>query len=460
MTRGPRALASELEVDVKTKKCWAALRLGGLACAALCGVEAAWAARVLTLEGAVRAALQAHPNIAASRALDRAQVARVGEAFAGYLPSVGYNFNYTRRTANCVNQPANFPCDAVPRPNAGYDTFNFWSAGVAVVQPIWDFGRTSNAHEAAKLGARATRAQVRASRFQVALDTKAAFFNVLAQGALVQVARDALAQQRATLAQAEGFVRAGTRTRIDAAQAEAEVATAELNLLRAENAQRQAKAVLLGAMGEPAEDLSFELEAPARRPLVEESLPISELVRRASASRPDLHALEAEALRLEANIGVARAGYWPQLALQVGPTFAGTEIANLSTNFAATVTLSVPGGSVNPYFTHQQTAEFRALATAARAQATRLRNEIHLEIQNARLTLETAKRVVLTADRAIAAATERLNLADGRYRAGAGTLLERSDAQVALVSAKGARVQAEYEVEVARAQLVRAIGLD
>ena len=418
------------------------------------------AERVLTLEAAVQAALRAHPSVALAQAQNEAQGARVGEAFAGYLPSVGYNFNYTRRTANCVNQPASFPCDSVPRPNAAYETFNFWSAGVSVVQPLWDFGRTSNAHEAAKLGARATLAQVRASRFQVALETKLAFFNVLAQARLVLVNREALRQQREHLAQAEGFVRVGTRTRIDAAQAEAEVANAELAVLRAENAERQAKVALLGAMGEPSSSDAFRLAAPAPKGLAEEAMPVADLARRAVASRPDLHALEREAQRQEANIRVARAGYWPQLALQVGPTFAGTDLPGLSTNFAATVTLTVPGGGFNPYFTRQQVAEFHANARAARALATRLRNEIHVELQQARLALDTAKRVVVATVRVIEAASERLSLADGRYRAGAGTMLELSDAQLAVNSARASRVQAAYDVEVARAQLARALGLD
>jgi outer membrane protein len=55
-------------------------------------------------------------------------------------------------------------------------------------------------------------------------------------------------------------------------------------------------------------------------------------------------------------------------------------------------------------------------------------------------------------------ARERLRLAEGRYQAGAGSLLELSDAQVALTAAAAQQVRAEYELAAARAALLRALG--
>jgi outer membrane protein len=65
---------------------------------------------------------------------------------------------------------------------------------------------------------------------------------------------------------------------------------------------------------------------------------------------------------------------------------------------------------------------------------------------------------VLAADEALLNARERLRLAEGRYQAGVGSVIELGDAQVALTNAAAQKVQADYNVSTARAQLMKAIG--
>jgi outer membrane protein len=49
-------------------------------------------------------------------------------------------------------------------------------------------------------------------------------------------------------------------------------------------------------------------------------------------------------------------------------------------------------------------------------------------------------------------------LAEGRYDAGVGNVIELGDAQVALTSAEVQAVQADYNISSARAQLLNALG--
>ena len=58
----------------------------------------------------------------------------------------------------------------------------------------------------------------------------------------------------------------------------------------------------------------------------------------------------------------------------------------------------------------------------------------------------------------LANARERLRLAEARYRAGVGSIIEMGDAQVAMVTASSQSVQAEYSLATARSQLQRALG--
>lgn len=428
----------------------------GFVCALAPGAGAA--ERVLSLDLALRTSLANHPSIAVTLQAERASEARVGQAFAGYLPSVAYNLGYTRRTANCVSQPGSFSCDSLPNARAGFDTFNFFQAGVSIVQPLWDFGRTDHGHSAARVGVEAAREQGRATRYGLVQDVKLAYYNVLAQQELIKVAEENLAQQRKHLEQAEGLLAAGTKTRIDVAQSLSDVANAELALIRSRNNHQNAKIALLSTMGESQSGTDYTVEALFAPPLEEETLPTESVLQAAETGRADLRALLAQARQQDASILAARSNYWPALSLQFGPTFGGTSVGSLSTNFAATVTLSVPGSGFNPYYTYHQVAELHATARAARATASKLRNELRAEVQTARFALASAKQAIAASERALAAARERLELAEGRYAAGTGTMLELSDAQTALVQSRAARIQADYDISVARAQLTKALG--
>ncbi|HET6369741.1 MAG TPA: TolC family protein, partial [Nitrospiria bacterium] len=55
-------------------------------------------------------------------------------------------------------------------------------------------------------------------------------------------------------------------------------------------------------------------------------------------------------------------------------------------------------------------------------------------------------------------AEENLELANGRFQAGVGTSVERTDAQVTLANAKTTQVQALYDYRVAEANLEKAMG--
>ncbi len=108
--------------------------------------------------------------------------------------------------------------------------------------------------------------------------------------------------------------------------------------------------------------------------------------------------------------------------------------------------------------TRGQVREARANATALDAQSEQLAQQIRLELEQARLSVRAAGATLGASEEAADAARERLTLAEGRYQTGVGSLLELSDAQVALTTALGQRVQSEFQLAAARSQLLRALG--
>jgi outer membrane protein len=95
---------------------------------------------------------------------------------------------------------------------------------------------------------------------------------------------------------------------------------------------------------------------------------------------------------------------------------------------------------------------------AARAQLAQTRQQVRFDVTQALLGVQAAKVSVATAKEVEVNARERLRLAEGRYQAGAGSIIELQDAQVAENSAAAQVVQAEYQLSVARVSLRRAMG--
>ena len=102
--------------------------------------------------------------------------------------------------------------------------------------------------------------------------------------------------------------------------------------------------------------------------------------------------------------------------------------------------------------------EARALTAALRAQYEMQRQQVRAEVEQARLGVRAAKAAIGAAQEAAANARIRLTLAEGRYQAGVGSVIELSDSQVALTTASAQEVQARYNLATVRARLLQALG--
>jgi len=217
------------------------------------------AARVLTLDEAIATALAHQPQLRQARASTEAARARADIARAPLLPQVTLSGQYRRTTANVVGNPGITGLNTTTR-DPSFDTYNFFQFGVTVSQYIWDFGQTTGRWRAAQASARVQAEAERTTRQQVILGARTAYFAVRATRDLTAVARDTLANQERHLGQIQGQVAVGTRPDIDLAQARSDRATAEAQLITAENNYATAKAQLALALG-LADAGDYEVEA-------------------------------------------------------------------------------------------------------------------------------------------------------------------------------------------------------
>jgi outer membrane protein len=440
--------------------------------AALAGVVLGAApSRIITLEEALATARKNQPQLRAAQASIRASEARVGQAEAAFYPRLDATAQYQRTTANFVMTPtfAKSPLaigvagQPPPfSPSTSFHTVDYYLFGATAQVTLYDFGRTGGGFDAAKSAEHASRAELGTQEQTIALNVRTSYFNVLASKELVYIGDQTVKNQSKHVNQIQQFVEAGTRPKIDLTSAELNLANAELTLVRAQNSLSLSKVFLNNAMGIEG-PIDYDVDVPAAGATTSESESIDALVEESVAARPEIKRIDSQLEQLHAQRAIARAAYFPSF-------FAATNLSGATVDLLPSRSTVFPLGT-NWYLgvgfnwslfagfqTREQLAEVEANVETLMAQRDSLRQAIRSDLEQQLLSVEEGKRRLEVAERAVRTAEERLRLAEGRYQAGTSDVLELDDAQITDANAKAQRVQAQYDLAIARARLSRAVG--
>ncbi len=420
-------------------------------------IVAAAAARVLTLADALHLANINQPVIRQAHATTAAQAARVDELRAPILPQLTGTASYQRTTANFVFRPGATPTTASMMANTSstFNTFNFWNFGLTLTQFIWDFGQTTERWNSSKQTLKAQEETERNTRLTIEAQVRTAYFTARANKALVDVARETLANQEKHLGQIEGFVKVGTRPEIDLAQAKTDRANAAVQVITAENGYETAKAQLNQAMGLE-QSTDYDVADENMEAVTDEDAGIDKLLEDAIKTRPDLISLEYQIRAQKMIVRSVQGAYGPSIGASMTLNDAGTDITQMGWNWNAQITLTWP--LFQGLLTWSQVKEQKAILEQVTAQRDAVRQQVRLDVETARLAVRAAKAAIGASAEALINARERLRLAEGRYAAGVGSVIELSDAQVALTTAAAQKVGADYNLASARALLLKALG--
>jgi outer membrane protein len=408
--------------------------------------------QVISLADAEAATRKNLPSLRSAQASTDAAKARVDQSFSGFLPQVnasaGYQFGASNRE---VIQVVGGGTTGVVS-----NTTRRFNGSINASQLIYDFGRTQGRYNASKETAGAQEDSQEQVLQDSLRDVRTAYFNVLTQKALLGVARQTLQSEEARLNQVNASVQVGTRPEIDLLQQRTAKANAQVALIRSQNAYATAKAQLNQAMGVET-STAYTVQDVTVAAVQGEDEGLDALVTRALDSRPDVAARERQIRAQESQVKVTKGGHWPSLSATGSVSDVGENPFNNSTvNAQGGLQLSwalFQGGLVNA-----QTREANANLRDLQAQKDALRQQVRLQVEQARLNVVATREALTAADEAQVNARERLRLAEGRYRAGVGNIIEVSDAQVAFTNAAAQQVQATYDLATSRAELARALG--
>ncbi len=251
---------------------------------------------------------------------------------------------------------------------------------------------------------------------------------------------------------------AGASNEIDLRIAEGQRETARLNILTYERQVLQAKDSLAFLLGEPIpENLPLPTEFRADNVLSEVApgLP-SDLLE----GRPDIIEAEHALKAANANIGAARAAFFPTISLTSSIGGSSTQLSSLfaghsgTWTFAPQVTVPIFAGGKN-----RANLELARLTYRVRvAEYEKAIQRAFREVADALIAALTYTKQITSETALIAAQQRRFDLATLRYAQGEDTYLNVLLAQQDLYSAQQGLLQAEYNLMANRSALYQALG--
>ncbi|HEY5798655.1 MAG TPA: efflux transporter outer membrane subunit, partial [Burkholderiaceae bacterium] len=303
------------------------------------------------------------------------------------------------------------------------------------------FGRVRNLSDAALAQYLATEEARKTAHISLVASVAQAYLAVLADDELLAITEQTLR----TRVESDRLVRLrfenGVVSKVEVQQSASLVETARATLaqLKRERAEDVNLLTLLVGQTLPANPAGGATLATTDLPELPAGLP-SDLL----ASRPDIRSAEQQLIAANANIGAARANYFPRISLTGSVGSASNELSGLfksgsfGWSFAPQLVLPIfDMGRVRAGVDAARAGRDIAVAQYERSIQTAFR-----EVADA-LAGQATFSEQLRAQRAVAAAEQdRFNLAELRYRNGASSYLDLLDAQRSLFQAQQLAVQA------------------
>jgi outer membrane protein len=328
--------------------------------------------------------------------------------------------------------------------------------GGSLAQLVTDFGRTSALVDGTRDTAAAQNEFATLTRAQVRLNVREAYFSVLGAEAVLRAAKAAQVNRQLVSRQLGALAQSDLRSTLDVNFARVLESEADLAVVRAESGVAQARARLATAMG---------ASQPVNASLADvypsgELLPPSpdDIQRQALSQRADLGAAQfQEKAAKEFALSEKRLSY-PSLNVLGAAGKIPYHDHTLHDNYAAAgFNLSIPVFNGNLLASRRAEADLESQARTRDTQDLRL--QVIEQVRNAWYRANEAFRSLDVTARLVAQSKEALRLAQHRYDAGLGSIVELNEAQLNETSAEISAADATYRYLTRRAELDYAAGL-
>ena len=387
-------------------------------------------------------------TVAAALANFLAARAVVKQSRSQYFPTVTASPSVTRSRQSSLlaqsgSSPTPFTVTEYALPFDASWELDFW-------------GRIRNTVKASSLEAQATFADLENVRLTMQAEVAADYFQVRVLDAQRQVLDAAAVADEGSLRLTQVQHQAGLASGQDVAQAETQldIARAQATDLGIQRAQLEHAIAML--LGKPASLFSIATNPLAVNPIAIPSGVPSQLLER----RPDIAAAERRVAEANAQIGVARAAYFPTITLSGSAGFQSSSLGNLMSaqglvwSVGTTMAQTLFDAGKRKAVTEQARAIYQG--TVANYRQTVL--TAFQEVEDNLSTLRILSQELQQQNAAVESSQRYLTLADARYQSGLDSYLNVITAQITLLSNQRTALNLRMQQLTASVQLIKALG--
>jgi outer membrane protein len=394
----------------------------------------------ITFEDAVQIALKQNITLAQAQNAVASDAASVRGAKLSFLPNLQlstsgsqtYGRNFSETTGDVLNRNNQSL-------NAGISSSVTLFNGMQNVATLHEAEKNQDASELDLTRAKQT------TVFTVASN----YLSIITAQEQLKVQQENLASLQAQEDEIRKLVDAGARAISDLYSQQASTAAAKLAVVNAQHDLELGKVDLIQTLRlDP--KVTYDFVAPTVNDTATTAYDLDSLTARAYAQRADL---SAEAARVDASaqgVKVANAGWWPTISLTAGYNSAYTSATGLSLldQFNQQRGGSIAIGVSIPIFDRGQTSvdaqKAKIQEDNAKLALDAQKQEVALEVKRAYLNYQSAGEQLAAAQAQQSASDLAVTTSQQRYQAGAGTLVELTQARAAQVQAASAVVSARY----------------
>jgi len=368
------------------------------------------------------------------------------QARAGLFPTVNANASAIRtKSPNLANQP-NFASGAVDN----------YALGLTANWDLDLWGKVRRSVEAGEANIQVSAAQLEAARLSARATLAQNYFALRVADTTKRLLEDTVAAYQRSFELTQNRYNAGVAARVDVVQAEVQVKSAQAQLIDIGVTRAQLEHAIAIQLGEvPANFALTRTDLAVKMPQVPLALP-SDLLER----RPDIAAAERQMAAANAQIGVAKAAYFPTLSLSSALGYRGTNY----------LTLFVPAGrfwslgasAAETIFDAGQRGAVTNQAIAAYdAQVATYRQTVltgYQEVEDNLAALRILEEEATLQDEVVQGARHAVELTNNQYAAGVVSYLNVITAQATALNNERAAVNLAGQRLTASVGLIRALG--
>jgi NodT family efflux transporter outer membrane factor (OMF) lipoprotein len=343
--------------------------------------------------------------------------------------------------------------------STGSAPFNLWQYGFDASWELDLWGRVRRSVEAADAGVEASADMRRGVLISVFAETARDYLELRGVQAQIAVTNENLDIASRSLNLTKLRFANGATTNLDVATAQARVLSISASLPALQKQQAELINALSFMLGEPPRTLGPELATPQAIPPVPPSVPIG-LPSELAQQRPDIRAAEAQLHQATAEIGVAKADFYPSITLSGSFDLQALQFSNLgswgSRQYGFGPSISMPlfeGGRLRGTLELRKAEQKEAAITYQRTVLQAWR-----EIDDALTAYNAAQNQRDQLKLAVDQNHIALTLAQEQYAQGSVDLINVLTVQNQLLDTQQALTQATTDTDVALTGLYKALG--